>query len=285
LTIENGNMTFTPSTTEATAPGTVTFTGTGTADDGTKYFINLTGSAVQPSKYSNIIFSLSGTMAKLRDGTKRDEPRRADWSGTLGFAPSLSLAGTINYKHEPGSLAISAGSTKSEKGGDPITVTPEGRPQTGPQRTGQPSAGAGAFGGGGGGGGGGGAAKTSGAPSAGSTLFGTIVSFIVSYGLNGGPNWTLMTFKGPSGGGGGGGGGGGSSGGGGGGGGGQLANLSRTNTDTLTITFVAACKNEPNKSRPTNYWESLPRCDEYARAGAVSLGAANNLLIQSGRGL
>jgi len=117
--------------------------------------------------------------------------------------------------------------------------------------------------------------------SAGTTQFGSFVNFIVSYGLNGGPNWTLATFKGPSGGGGGGGGGGGSSGSGG-GGGGQLLNISRQDTDSLTITFVAACQDKGAKAATpfTTYWDSIPRCDQLGtlQQSAAAIGTQSNFL-------
>jgi hypothetical protein len=88
------------------------------------------------------------------------------------------------------------------------------------------------------------------ANSSGTTSFAANVSFIVSEGVNGGPNWTVLEFKGPSGGGGssGGGGGGGSGGGGSGGssgsggGGSQLLNFTRSATDSLSVTFEASCQ-------------------------------------------
>jgi hypothetical protein len=88
------------------------------------------------------------------------------------------------------------------------------------------------------------------------TSFSAQVQFLVSEGLNGGPNWKLINFQGPAGGGGGGsaGGGGGGSGSGsgsgggsgansssGGGGGQQLLNFNRTATDLLLVTFTPTC--------------------------------------------
>jgi hypothetical protein len=83
--------------------------------------------------------------------------------------------------------------------------------------------------------------------------FSSKIDFNLLWGVNGGPNWTLLTFKGPGGGSagggggmgaGGGGGGGGMGAGGGGGGGGQLINYSRSKQDTLIATFVATCRSE-----------------------------------------
>jgi hypothetical protein len=89
----------------------------------------------------------------------------------------------------------------------------------------------------------------------GSAAFSSKIDFTLLWGVNGGPNWTLLNFKGPGGGssgggGGGSGGGGGGSGGGGGGsggsgggsgGGGQLVNFNRSKQDTLISTFSATC--------------------------------------------
>jgi uncharacterized membrane protein YgcG len=89
------------------------------------------------------------------------------------------------------------------------------------------------------------------------TGFSAKLDFSLQWGVNGGPSWSLLTFKGPGGGsgggagGGGGGGGGGSAGGGGGGGsggggggGGQLLSYSRTKQDTIISTFSATCKTD-----------------------------------------
>ena len=73
------------------------------------------------------------------------------------------------------------------------------------------------------------------------TGFSAKLDFQVLWGLNGGPSWTLLGFKGP-------GGGGAASGGGGslgsGTNGGQLLSYSRTKLDTLISTFSATCKTD-----------------------------------------
>ena len=77
------------------------------------------------------------------------------------------------------------------------------------------------------------------------TGFSAKLDFNLLWGINGGPNWTLVNFKGPGGGSSGGSGSGGGSGGGSsGGGGGQLVNYSRTKQDTLISTFSATCKSD-----------------------------------------
>jgi hypothetical protein len=246
-----GNISFTPSTVDTKAPGTVSLTGKLTSDDRqNNYFASLSGSTIQQSETGKVTFSLSGTMSKL-EGDHTDQ-----WS-RLGFGPKLNLAGSINHKYDATSIKL-AGNVTPDPAGTEIVVT-------------QPSNASGtvkSLSGGGGGSGAGGSTKASGAASGGgSTLFGSLVNFILSYGINGGPNWTLTRFKGPS------------------AGSSSLVNLSRTDTDTLTITFVPACKNGPNIRTPRNFWESLPHCDSWSRAAAASSGFANNTLIQTGRGL
>jgi uncharacterized membrane protein YgcG len=101
------------------------------------------------------------------------------------------------------------------------------------------------------------------------------IDFTIAAGVNGGPNWTLTHFSGPTGGGGGGGGksgggsgggggssGGGSSGGGSGGGGNQgFFNVNRTATDSLTITVSATCRITKKTTGPfRTYWDAVPRC-------------------------
>jgi len=112
------------------------------------------------------------------------------------------------------------------------------------------------------------------------TTFSTQTDFTVVEGLSGGPNWTLVHFKGPSGGGGGGGGGGTSGGGAGGqgsnmGGGSQgLFGFNRQAKDTLLIAFTPRCDadrptNEPVPPRPANYLDSLKGCKKVLGAQAT----------------
>jgi uncharacterized membrane protein YgcG len=101
------------------------------------------------------------------------------------------------------------------------------------------------------------------------TTFTSQTDFTVVEGLNGGPNWTLVHFKGPGGGGGGGTGGGasgGSSSGSSMGGGSQgPINFNRQAKDTLLIGFTPRCDSwqpESHTADPgaANYLESLPGC-------------------------
>jgi hypothetical protein len=81
---------------------------------------------------------------------------------------------------------------------------------------------------------------------AGNATFSSKIDFSVVEGINGGPNYSILRFKGPGGGSGAGGGGGaGGAGGGaagGGGGGGQLISANRTALDSLSVTFSPTCR-------------------------------------------
>lgn len=113
---------------------------------------------------------------------------------------------------------------------------------------------------------------SAGASPAGSTSFGSTVDFTLVYGLNGGPNWTLTHFKGPAP----------SS---------PLLTASRTETNTMNITFVPACRTtDPAAAddlaliapKLTDFWSTLSPCD----ADNVNVGSATaaanqlNLLLR-----
>jgi hypothetical protein len=68
---------------------------------------------------------------------------------------------------------------------------------------------------------------------AGTTAGSSKIDFSIAWGLNGGPGWNLLNFKGPSGGT---------------GPGGQLANYSRQKMDTLIATFSPTCKADKDES-------------------------------------
>lgn len=312
----SGSITLSPSTTGTSALGSANLAATTTfaitqnsknKEGNYNYFINLSGQSItQYDKETNIltdiVLSLTGTVlqsSKLPDVI--DGVTNGTALNLTGQIPvdikgepvleCLSLSGTLGMRNvtlsypyawaESHCENVKAEIQKKMKQGKPSVRAIEknsfyvGAPFQ-PQVS-QP-------------GGAKGAAPAAPSAAGNSTLFGTLVSFVVSYGVNGGPNWTLQTFKGPSGGGGGGGSSGGSSSGtgggsGGGGGSGQLFNLNRTDTDQLTITFVAACQTKaPIKA--ADYWQSLPECDlaGMAKQGANGLALQNNLLIQSARG-
>ncbi len=314
-----GSASYSPSTTNPQSPGTLSLTGV--ADDldmlgnpyysTNSYFINLNGSTFQDAS-GLITFLLTGTMTQT---TPIGAPTGITTQSTstdlenlqkLGFGPKLTLAGTIdnsaNKKKPPESpVKITSGSIASDTTTPALFLPPltKQSPQSGlsipvllcqtavlvpgeilqcppPERivTIQAAASGSAPGGQS-------SSKVATAPTASPTQFGSAINFTISYGVNGGPNWTLATFKGPGGGGGSSSGGSGSGGGGGGGGGGQLASISRTDTDTLTITFVAACKDGDNSANPSDYWDALSRCNQNSRAnaGAVGYAANQNLLL------
>jgi hypothetical protein len=106
-------------------------------------------------------------------------------------------------------------------------------------------------------------AKSAASSSASTTQFGSLVTFAITYGVNGGPNWTLSTFKGPAGGV---------------GPGGQLISATRTHTATMQITFVAACKDGNNPQELDTFWKSVPKCNGTQQAQAAAAGQAINLL-------
>ncbi|NYI25011.1 hypothetical protein FHS93_003963, partial [Sphingobium francense] len=91
----------------------------------------------------------------------------------------------------------------------------------------------------------------------GATSFQSIINFAVTYGASGGPNWTLVHFKGP----GGGAGGGGPS-------GSNLLGYTRTHSDNLKITFSPTCRSPgatPDDHRkgdaaPLSFWAEVPVC-------------------------
>jgi len=106
-----------------------------------------------------------------------------------------------------------------------------------------------------------GSSKASGTtPSAGGggTSFGSVINFTLEFGVNGGPTWTLKTFTGP---------------------GATDLTLTRTFTDSLAVTFVAACQdfdNVPPATTATSYWDTIPACDQFGTLAAQQFGFQNN---------
>jgi hypothetical protein len=146
------------------------------------------------------------------------------------------------------------------------------------------------------------------------TTIGSTVQFTVTEGVNGGPNWTMTHFSGPTGSSGGGGsgggkggggsGGGGSSGGGGGAGGGGASqgfiNFNRNAVDSVTFLAAATCHIDPEDAKDPSlsslhpkqpaevskplpdgsYWETIPTCKgpqgQLARAATLQLFQLQN---------
>lgn len=250
----------------------MTFTGEATYQDTPIYIVSLTGSSLATSNQNISKFQLSGNMTKeSTTATPQD----------MGFSPNLSLAGTVDtssskHSHPAGisaQLSITSGLvtpsselTSQKKYTFAVTgpskaplksVQPHAAPNFTVQNFAAPGTATGTISG-----------KTNAPASSNATQFSSLVSFTLSYGVNGGPNWTLSTFKGP----------------GGGGSAGQLFNASQTHTDTLTITFVAACQKDGNFKEYDTYWQTIPKCDGTQEAVASAIGYQNNLLIQTFRG-
>jgi hypothetical protein len=111
------------------------------------------------------------------------------------------------------------------------------------------------------GGGGGGAAKGIAAAtgSAGTSSFGSIVDFTLVFGLNGGPSWTFSKVKGPA------------------QGSSPLATATRTNLDSLSITFVPACQDYVQSPRVVRtFWDSIGSCNEVGSAAAADAAYQQN---------
>jgi uncharacterized membrane protein YgcG len=287
-----GSISISPSTTDPHALGSATLTASTSALGS---LINLTGSTLIISEQQHgktirhLALSLTGNV----------QFSRGDNATKLGYSPKLNVIGTIPIKDDwdydlstpvkltgvlsPDTATGNSNADFCKGGACDVTLIFE---STSPiSFRGLPAAG---FLAGGGGGAAGAPSKGAVAPVAtGSSQFSSYVNFVISSGLNGGPNWVLKTFKGPSGGGGGGGGGGSSSGGGssgGGGGGGQLLSATRTNTDSLTITFVAACQDK-QKPVASSYWDTLPVCDYLGilKSGAANTATQYNILSTTGK--
>ncbi len=91
-----------------------------------------------------------------------------------------------------------------------------------------------------------------------------MVDFTLIGGASGGPNWSLIKFKGPA------------------AGAAQFASVMRTNLDSVTITFVPTC--QYNVLKTANgipaFWTTIPSCnplDPTQRQNAISFGLANNV--------
>jgi hypothetical protein len=125
---------------------------------------------------------------------------------------------------------------------------------------------------------------------AGAVNFSTSVNFLVLTGINGGPNWTLVHFKGPSAGGAGGGTGSGTGAVGGAttstganSGSQNLLNLSRNTSDSLTLTLTPVCRKTADSAgglTSIDYWGTLPSCAPGLYQNAASAGLASGQLFR-----
>jgi hypothetical protein len=288
-----GNVNFTPAS-DPQSPGAISFSGR--ADiGGQSYLANLTGSTIaepqSPPKRPTLKFTLSGNMTQ--EGLLGD----AQIGKSIGFSPNISLVGTIQKamsgrkKGQVTGLNDVTGLLTPSTELPSVTGTkivysiagPSGGTVFNPRNffttnqtttnfslgaalsansgsASNPSTGSASA-----------TVKSSAASSANSTQFGSLVSFVVTYGINGGPNWTLTTFKGP---------------GGGSGPNGQLLTATRAHTATLQLTFVAACYEDLHVQiqQINTFWESIPKCSGTQQSLAAANGQALNYLAISGRG-
>jgi hypothetical protein len=243
LTVTEAGLTFSPPA--SGSQGTLTLTGTGTTGDGIPYFINLTGSAFQKDRNAPIPFSITGTLTQ-----SAFQP-----NSELGFGPKLTLAGDINISKQGFAIALKSGSLIADTatlGTWPAlflvnAISPQVKKVPTQSYSTLSSFLAGGITSAAGGSTAAGASKGSsgGAVVTGSsTQFSTFENFQISYGVNGGPTWTLLRFKGPV------------------GGNSPLLTGNRSDSDSLTITLVAACRqNGENNFSPANYWQAIPVCD------------------------
>lgn len=225
-----------------------------------RYYANLTGNEAAGGDGKNLV-QLSGTLNPESAGALKTI------FGSLGFTPAIVLVGAVDENNRIASLSGTL--TSSAPAPAPMYVITLGTSAAAavaapaaPSPILAMAATPGKGGGGGAGAGGGGS------PSG--TSFGSVVDFIVSLGVNGGPTWTLQRFKGPAGAAGTG------------PANGQLAGINRTNTDTLSITFVASCQAAADiKPKIDSYWDSIAPCDTLGTAQAQSgfFGLQNNSLM------
>jgi hypothetical protein len=241
----NGNVNFSPSADPQT-PGTVSFAGSAKDDNGVEYLLSPTGSTIGTK--SPLKFTLSGTMT--REGSKKTDP-------DIGFSPTINLVGSVVDANDSANLAELCniffppknGTLKSLCGVTGLLTSSAELSTTKLSfLIGAPIKKAGpnslkhlfvaAASGGGGAASGSAASKGSISSTSSGTQFGSLVNFMLAYGIEGGPNWTLSTFKGPAGGT---------------GTAGQLLNAGRTHSESAIITFVAACQDNINVEQFASY--------------------------------
>jgi hypothetical protein len=245
-----GTILFAPQSAGVSTQGAVNFSGIAIID-GHQYFANWTGSILPPNSTSDanppIYFTLSGPL--IPDPA---DPQLSQIETLWGFNPTITVTGITNTTYSApaamaGVIAPVAGSKYARTGTDVIRITLS-------QAVGLAGSGANP------------AAKGSSpsAASAGGTSFGSLVDFVLVYGLNGSPafTWThLKAITGAS---------------------GPFATLMRTKTDSMAITFVPACRTKmPDKSTFNSFWDSIGVCDQLtaARDTSQAIGYQNNSLM------
>ena len=235
-----GTMIFAPQSGVQTQ-GSVTFSGIATID-GHRFVANWMGTILPPNSFVEnaktplMSFTLSGPLIPY-------DPADADLKAIeqrWGFNPTVTLSGTIPYadptKYVPElKLAgIIAPATNSDyaRATQPIRIqltVPTEAPRAlaagaSPAAKGGPSA-----------------------SSSGGTSFGSLVDFVLVYGINGSPSFTWKHLKTIT------------------GAGAPFINAMRTRTDSMAITFVAACRNDtPHIPLAMSYWDSVGVCDQHS---------------------
>lgn len=259
-----GTLQFAPQAPGSSTAGAVSLSGVASLKDSSgaeaKYFVTWTGGilpqiggAGQP-----VYFSLSGNLTPLPDtaNSALSDTTTKDW----GYSPSVTLTGridseyTLTQLHLAGTLTAASNSLYEKAA--PITVQIQAPAAVGGHFTAAATSAAVK----------GGSASSS---AAGGTSFGSLVDFTLVYGLNGGPNWSFSRFKGPAA-----------------GGSTPLLAATRTKTDSLAITFVAACQDVDSFSklppRIGNYWQSIGACNpdnRDAQQNGAAVGYQNNSLM------
>jgi hypothetical protein len=246
-----GTLLFAPQSAGVQTQGTVNFSGIATID-GQQFLGAWTGSILP----SNAVLKPDGPLFFTLSGPLVPDPSAAqltDIERRWGFNPTVTLAGTINRAYEVPSIKLAGiispvAQTQYARATDPIRVAlDQDNPDYGPPNAQNPAA-----------------KGASSASSSGGTSFGSLVDFVLVYGLNGSPAFTWTHLKAIS--------------------GMSLpfATLLRTKTDSMAITFVAACrKTSPATPDERTYWDSIGMCDELAGDLTVSagIGYQNNSLM------
>jgi hypothetical protein len=262
------NAQFAPQAPGTSSAGTVTLAGVASLVlDGktSDYFVNWSGSILpqggdQPAG-ALVYFSLAGNLTPLAPTEELATSILKSW----GYSPSVTLTGSINSSYNPATIQLSGvvgASPNSDYEKAMITLALSAHAKKVDGKTPETAAGPG---------GAGGAPVKGGAgagSAAGGTSFGSLVDFVLVYGLNGGPNWTFKRFKGPA------------------TGSSPLLTGSRTKTDSLAITFVATCQDFDSFAKVptkfTNYWDTIGACNDttrYPQQLGASVGYQNNSLM------
>ncbi len=263
----SGNLAFSPQSANVGTPGTVTLIGTAIFGSKVEYPVNWTGTILTPapgaSSHQTISFTLGGSLSPPFDPKTGANVTAAD----LGANPSVSLIGTIDSGYHLNTITLNGVLTQSAELSKTVyglqfptkaAVAVQSEPLN-KELLASFSAAAGK-----------GPSASSGGASSGSgssTSFGSLVDFTLVYGINGGPTWSFKHFKGPA------------------AGSTPLVSLTRTNLDSLSVTFVAACR-DPDPANPISqaqtYWDALPLCDAApdSRLQSAAYGAGQNYLMR-----